>query len=214
MPFTIDQIKSRIRPVRPNLFKAQITAPPKFMYSGSTPGFPTRDSGSFGYLWSVRGNRESAESSTTATSAPDLKFRIEATEFPGRTIATADDVGFGPATSFAYDMTYNDITLTIIADEGMHDRKFFDYWMEKIVENTSGNWTSEHAGQISYYDDIVATMEIHQMDALGTKTIGKCILHNAFPIQLSSMNLSWEEQNTYQRFTVTMSYRYHHVYYN
>lgn len=208
MPFTIDQIKKRITPVRPNTFRAQISAPPRFML------FDATNSGSTGYVSKVFGNLESAVDATVATQSRDLKFRIEATEFPGRTIATADDTSFGPATSYAYDTTYNDINLTIIADENMQDRKFFDYWMEKIVENTSGNFTSKSiAGKIGYYDDIVGTMEIHQLDARAEKAIAKCVLHNAFPVQLSSMNLSWEEQNTYQRFTVTMSYRYHNVYY-
>ncbi len=49
-----------------------------------------------------------------------FSFRCEQAEFPGRTITTADDVGGGgPALKLPYDVTYNDINLSIICAEDM-----------------------------------------------------------------------------------------------
>ena len=41
--------------------------------------------------------------------------------------------------------------------------------------------------------------------------IAKCTLNGAYPIAIGPMNLSWEENDSYQRFTVTLAYRYHIV---
>lgn len=214
MPFTINQIKNKLKPVRPNMFFVEI-AQPAFL------GILTRFEGENG-----TGNtfKKFIGGSTLLSDLPwytnvgdseqqRLKFRCEATEFPGRTLATTDDVSAGPAVTFAYDTIYNDISLTFIADEGMQDRGFFDLWMEWAVKNSGETNDGIYArgGQVSFYDDIVSEVRINQLNDKGDTIIGRCTLRNAFPIQLTSMPLSWEEQNTYQRFAVTFNYRYHHV---
>lgn len=42
------------------------------------------------------------------------------------------------------------------------------------------------------------------------RQLARYTLYNAFPIQISPMNLTWKT-NTYQRFAVTMTYRFHVV---
>ena len=68
------------------------------------------------------------------SSIPDFSFRCEKAEFPGRTIATTDDTHSGPTLKLPYDMTYNDITLSIICSEDMKERMFFERWMDLIVK--------------------------------------------------------------------------------
>jgi hypothetical protein len=136
-------------------------------------------------------------------------FRCERAELPGKSIATIDDVHSGTTTKLAYDLVYSDITLTIIASQDMKERELFEEWMDSIVIR-GGEGSGGAAGLVSYYSDYAenSILEISQLrengDAVATYT-----LYDIFPIQLSPMNLAWEESNTYQRFTVTMSYRYH-----
>lgn len=146
--------------------------------------------------------------STIGYNTTGFQFRCEATELPGRTIATTDSQSFGPTTKFAYDVTYNDINLQIIASEDMQERKFFERWIDKIVTPTN-NGVGFTGGLIKYYDDYASgSVKIHQLKDNGSK-IATYTLYNAYPIQLSPMNLSWEDANSYQRFAVTMTYRYH-----
>ena len=183
--FSIEKLKQNLKIVRPNLFYVDII-PPAFLRQSSYGYGPYGQAAKFSY-------------------------RCEAAELPGRTIATTDDSSFGPTLKLGYDMTYNDINLQIIASEDMVERKMFEDWMNNIITPTSQNFSELKGGLIKYYDDYAdSSFNIRQLNDAG-KTIARYTLHRAFPIQLSPMNLSWGETDTYQRFAVTISYRYHTV---
>lgn len=146
--------------------------------------------------------------SGTSYASSKFKFRCEVAELPGKTIATVDDQMYGPTAKFAYDVTYNDINLQIIASDDMAERKMFESWIDNIVTPSKGG-VGTSGGLIKYYSDYaLGIISLNQLRENGTK-ICTYTLYNAYPIQLSPMNLTWEETNTYQRFTVTMTYRYH-----
>ena len=135
-----------------------------------------------------------------------FQFRCEKAELPGRTIATSEDAGSGPTIKLGYDMTYNDIQLSIICANDMKERKFFEKWMDYIVKP----WGSPDAGTVAYYRDYAQgnTLFVSQLDDFGaTKLTYEC--RDVYPIALTPMNATWEETNTYQRFGVTLAYRYH-----
>lgn len=177
---SIDNFKSNISIVRPNLFYATITLPPGLF---------------------------------TATEIAELnnfKFRCESTELPGRTIATYDDQSTGTTKKLAYDVTYNDINMTIIASEDMHERKIFESWIDRIVLPSSHNAGGSSGGIVRYYEDYAkGIVTISQLDSNGSDTIAEYKLHYAYPIQVGAMNLNWSEFDTYQRFAVTLTYRYY-----
>lgn len=179
--FNISQFKSNLKIVRPNLFYAEISSLPKF-------------------------SKNSPISQNISTT---FQFRCEATELPGKTIATSDEQMYGPTKKFAYEITYNDLNLQIIASEDMTERIFFEEWMNNIITPTDMNFGNFKGGLSKYYDDYASgTLKIHQLDQKGIK-ICTYTLYNAYPIQISPMNLSWEEKDTYQRFTATITYRHH-----
>ena len=144
-------------------------------------------------------------------SLPDIKntfsFRCEKAELPGRTLATADDaVGGGPALKLPYDVTYNDITLSIICSDDMVERTFFEEWMDRII----GRGGRSNAGLVSYYYDYAVGVSL-QVDQLNeqNKILFRYTLKDIYPTAITPMNATWEETNTYQRFGVTLAYRYH-----
>ena len=149
---------------------------------------------------------------TTTVALPDIdstfKFRCEKAELPGRTLATAEDaVGSGPSLKLPYDITYNDMTLSIICSTDMKERDFFERWMNKII---GPGGASNSAGLVSYYNDYALGVElkVEQLNEAG-KTLISYTLKDIYPTALTPMNASWEETNTYQRFGVTLAYRYH-----
>jgi hypothetical protein len=161
----------------------------------------------------VRPNYFFAQLTLTAglTGLPDIantfKFRCEKAEFPGRSLATADDmVGGGPALKLPYDVTYNDITLSIICSSDMIERKFFEQWMDKIISPAGTN----SSGLLSYYEDYALgnTLKVSQLDEQGYE-IFTCTMTDVYPTALTPMNADWSETNTYQRFGVTLAYRYY-----
>jgi hypothetical protein len=179
--FSISAFKNAVKVVRPNLFFAEVTLPPTVAAAAGNNSFNNT-----------------------------FRFRCQATEFPGRTIATNDDISFGPTTKFAYDVTYNDINLQIIASEDMIERKVFETWMDNIVTKsgtTGGNGTG---GFVRYYNDYAqgGKVTIYQVNDQRLQ-LAKVDLNGAFPIGMGPMNLTWEEFDSYQRFSVTIAYRYH-----
>jgi hypothetical protein len=179
MTFSISQMKANIKVVRPNLFKAQITLP--------LVNFSAAD----------------------RTLISKFEFRCEATEIPGRTLATTDDQSTGTTKKLAYDVTYNDINFNIIASEDMNERYIFEKWINSIVLPSGHNTQYASGGIVEYYKNYAGgTVDIYQLRDDG-QTVCKYTLHYAYPIQISPMNLTWGEFDTYQRFTVTMTYRYH-----
>jgi hypothetical protein len=136
-----------------------------------------------------------------------FSFRCEKAELPGRTLATADDaVGGGPALKLPYDVTYNDITLSIICSADMIERTFFEEWMDRII----GRGGRSNAGLVSYYYDYAVGVSL-QVDQLNeqNKILIRYTLKDIYPTALTPMNATWEETNTYQRFGVTLAYRYY-----
>jgi hypothetical protein len=159
-------------------------------------------------------------------SSSDLPYsfplRCEVAEMPGRTIATSDETAYGPTSKRAYETTYSDITIQIIASEDMRERALFDLWMDQIVKGSNYRGVNNSGpagalggagGVVGYYDDYSkGLMSINQMNDSGAVLMTTTMI-DCFPIGMSAMNMTWEESNTYQRFSVTMSYRYHRVSY-
>ena len=136
-----------------------------------------------------------------------FEFRCEKAELPGRTIATSDDMGSGPSLKLPYDTTYNDIQLSIICASDMAERKFFEKWMDLIVKPGD---SSLGGGTVALYSEYALgnTLEVSQLTDVGEPAI-TYTCHHVYPIAITPMNATWEEINTYQRFGVTLAYRYH-----
>ena len=138
-----------------------------------------------------------------------FEFRCEKAELPGRTVATTDDSMSGTTLKLPYDMTYNDIQLSIICSTDMLERKFFEHWMDFIIKPGSPGGGGL-AGTIAYYSDYAKgnKLKVSQLNDSGTSILAYTC-HDVYPIALTPMNATWEENNTYQRFGVTLCYRYH-----
>jgi hypothetical protein len=136
-----------------------------------------------------------------------FQFRCEKAELPGKTIATVDEIGSGPTIKLGYDMIYNDIQLSIICAQDMNERKFFESWMDFIVKPFG---VGGQAGTIAYYSEYALgnKLTVSQLDDFG-KTILTYECMDVYPVALTPMNATWDEVNTYQRFGVTLAYRYY-----
>ena len=158
-------------------------------------------------LWLAELTVVGSDVGLVSANAPKFSFRCEKAEIPGRSVATVDDTGSGPTLKLPYEVTYNDVELTIICANDMKERKYFDGWIDTIVSNVGD---TKNSGLVNYYSDFARgnILVLSQLDDSGEKTISYT-LHDVYPIGISAMNLSWEEINTYQRFSVTMNYRYH-----
>jgi hypothetical protein len=181
--FSISDFKTAIgKPVRPNLFQATLRG------------------------WEKNATLVDFLEVNQVSDIDDFSFRCEKAELPGRSIATTDDTGSGgPALKLPYDVIYNDIQLSIICSADMKERLFFESWIDSIVHPAE-----YFGGTIGYFEDFARgiTLEVKQLDEAGN-VILSYLLNDVYPTVISPMNATWEEVNSYQRFGVTLFYRYH-----
>ena len=99
------------------------------------------------------------------------------------------------------DRTYGDWTATFVNDGNQDIRKTFDNWLKSIV-NPDGE---EDLG--SGEDTYRSTITIEQLKPDGT--VARIYdLYDAFPTDVSAIDLSYDTTDAIQEFTVTFQYHY------
>ena len=100
------------------------------------------------------------------------------------------------------DRTYGDWTATFVNDGNQNIRKTFDNWLKSIV-----NPDGEEEIRSSNEDTYRSTITVNQLKADGTVArIYK--LFDAFPTDVSAIDLSYDTTDAVQEFTVTFQYHY------
>lgn len=132
------------------------------------------------------------------SSSRSLQYRCEATQLPGRTFATTEQKTYGPIEKHPYLTTFNDIDLTIIVDDDMNQKIFFDAWLNYINPHYNNNFR--------YRDEYSTTLTVNQYDV--TNELSYSInLYNAYPVSINQMDLNWNDDG-YHRLLVTFAYSF------
>lgn len=127
----------------------------------------------------------------------DLTFLCESVSLPGRTIATTDYATSPKAIKMPYSYMNDDVSMTFMLTGDMYAKNIFTSWQEEIMNTTSK--------QLSFKDEYVSTVTIQQLNAKNIP-VYTCTLRNAFPVSVSSIELSNNNENTVSRITVTFAY--------
>ena len=134
------------------------------------------------------------------------EFICKGVQVPASAVGIVNIMYMGRSVKFPGVRTFDDITTTIINDEGYNMRNKIESWMDKI---------NSHAGNVRSTDAInkLATagysidMDIHTLGKAGN-TIGKWRLHNAWPTSLDQIDVNWEPNDAIMEYSVTWSYDY------
>jgi hypothetical protein len=127
-----------------------------------------------------------------------LNYRCEATNLPGRTVATMEQKTYGPIEKYPYLSTYNDIDLTFIVDGDMNQKVFFDAWINYLNPTQSNNFR--------YKSDYATTLSINQYDQSNNLTY-TVALFDAYPISMNQLDLDWSNDG-YHKLSITFAYTY------
>jgi len=100
------------------------------------------------------------------------------------------------------DRTYGDWTATFVNDGAQNIRKTFDNWLKSIVDPDG-----EENLRSSSEDTYRSTITIEQLKPDGT--VARIYdLYDAFPTDVSAIDLSYDTTDAIQEFTVTFQYHY------
>ena len=136
----------------------------------------------------------------------DFTFLCRSAGIPASTIGTVEVPFRGRVIKLPGDRTFESWTITVMADEDMSVRGYFEKWMEKLNKHESG------AG---YTEDFASTLRVSQL-ARGTATttalkdphsvVRSYDFYNAFPTNIAQIDLSYDNNNTIAEYTVEFQY--------
>jgi len=133
-------------------------------------------------------------------------FMIKGASLPASVIANIDVPYRGRQIKVAGDRTFEPMTFTVINDGNMVIRNEFEKWMNAISAhegNTSAYSTT--GNPLAYYADV----EIYQLDRSGSEVPTKAYkLIDAYPTNVSAIELSYDANDAVEEFTVEMSFQY------
>lgn len=142
-----------------------------------------------------------------------ITFMAEAVNLPGVNFGTVQNrrYGFGGTQKYVNDVTFNDLTVSLICDGKGSVLGTFGEWMNRIVRfdelpqkiNTGSGLNPFF---FEYKDNYIAPeFRITVFDETRKKIIVYDILE-AFPTQMSDITMNWGSTDEFARFTVNFSY--------
>ena len=151
-------------------------------------------------------------------SSRTLELTCTETTLPGRNIQTGERITAVHPRTFGYGSIYSDITLNFILTGDLEVKKFFEDWQSTIHNEINGD--------VGYYDDYVAELQIFVHDPITTgaanlsdtdlviiSSDSKYVSYAAsliecWPITIADMNLTSDDAAP-NYLSVTFKYRYY-----
>jgi hypothetical protein len=130
-------------------------------------------------------------------------FMIKAATLPASIVGVIEVPFRGRKLKIAGDRTYEPWTITVTNDTGMEIRNAFERWMHLINAN-SQNISSFGGGNSLGY---MADMYVDQLDRDGNITKRYNVIQ-AWPTNVSSIDLNYETVDTVEEFTVELNFQY------
>ena len=81
-----------------------------------------------------------------------LSMLCDTVSLPTKSLATFEKSIYGPVKAMPYRMTFTEASMSFIMTDGMNEKKYFDAWQNKIVDEKSGN--------LGFFDDYVCDITI------------------------------------------------------
>jgi|694.fasta_scaffold00052_4 hypothetical protein len=126
----------------------------------------------------------------------------DSTNLPGTSLGTVDVSAYGETRESPTQRIYDPVNLTFYVDNDMNIKKFFDSWINSIINPITRN----HA----YYKNYTTLVDIIVYDSEHNEKY-KVTLHEAFPKSVSDIQLSYTGDGV-MKLSVSMQYRYYTVF--
>jgi hypothetical protein len=139
-----------------------------------------------------------------------VSLLAESVELPGRSFLTTEQKLYGTVRKMPYGVQYEDINISFICTNNMTERTFFNSWHQFIM-NTETQY-------MEYYKDYVGQIKIIKINndkedstsgdatKMMIESLNTYTLHDAYPISISSQDLSYSDDDSYLKLTVTFTY--------
>ena len=127
-------------------------------------------------------------------------FMCEAAQLPASTLGTIEVPFRGRTLKMAGDRTFAEWSVTVINDTEFRIRNELEKWMNAIANHADAGGTSDPS---LYMTDL----RVEQFDR-NENVIKTYTFVDAYPTEVSAIDLSYSDTDTIERFTVTWQYQY------
>lgn len=139
----------------------------------------------------------------SGVSLPGADILIKAGALPGYTVGVIEVPFRGRRIKVPGDRTFAEWTVTVINNESQTIRKGFEDYMSYIASNDFSNANLRSGSGVDY----TTTITVDQLNDSGN-TSKTTTLFQAFPTDVSSIDLSYDTTDAVEEFTVTFQYNY------
>ena len=142
----------------------------------------------------------------------DLEFFCKSVTIPGFNLKTFDysSTNYGLTQMIPFGLNSEPLNCTFMLDSEHKVLDYFHHWMNDIVKYDKRNIKTSIRDQyeLGYIEDYGATMEIYQLSSDGTYEGDRYVtrLTDVFPTNISSISMSWDENDSYATLPIQFSY--------
>lgn len=130
-----------------------------------------------------------------------MSFHCKGVSIPQTQIGTVTVNYLGRPIKYPGNKQFDDLTTTIISDEGHAVRNNIESWMDKMQRHSSINRAAAFDTKSQYVSDMSVTSLTKVGDDDQVYTFKNC-----FPVGLDEVALAWDTNDSIMEFTVTWSY--------
>ncbi len=136
----------------------------------------------------------------------EARFLIKAASIPPSVIAPIEVPFRGQKLKIAGDRTFEPWTITVINDVNFNLRDAFEKWSNRVSNHEANVSDDAVVGQhLNYFRN----MEVVQLDRDGNDSgIKTYTFVDAFPTNISEIELNYESNDAVEEFTVELTYQY------
>ena len=138
----------------------------------------------------------------TGTSATNFTTLCKTAQLPGSTIGVVEVQYFGRPVKMPGNRTFENLTTTIINDEGFKLRHALEKWMS-FLNTHEGNLSTTAGGTSLTY---TGTLTLQQYSRDGLADINPYKFNRCWPVNVAPIDLDWGTNDTIEEFTVEWAY--------
>ena len=132
-----------------------------------------------------------------------FEFMCKGVQLPSQNLGVVIVNYFGRPVKLPGDRTYEELTMTIINDEGHSVRNRLENWMHTINDVQQNKRATD-----TDRSDYVSDLEIQTFNKEGEESGSPWKFVNCFPITVDQVDLAWDANDQIMEFTTTWVYDY------
>ena len=142
----------------------------------------------------------------TTTNFSNMKYLCRVSALPPLTISPIERQYFGRTVKIPGDMTFGDLSTTIIQTEGGQERAELETWMQEINHTGTNIMNTKHVTSNGF----AGTVKLNQYGKEGIGNILQTIeFVDCWPSAIAEIALSYDTASDIEEFDVTWTYNYY-----